>query len=196
MSKINLFFKRTFDILFSLIIILLIAPILLLTSIAIKLDSKGPVLNRVTRFGPNGKSFSMYRFRTMHINIENSGIAKMALENDARITRLGLFLRKTSLDELPAFLNVFFGDMSIVGPRPQIANIAYLYFKKLNIHPNKNIKPGITGWAQVSYSNDDLGMEDTLDKLARYDNYYIENWSLWFDFRILALTVIKGYKHS
>jgi exopolysaccharide biosynthesis polyprenyl glycosylphosphotransferase len=190
--ELGLFFKRVFDSVFSALTILLLSPVLLAIAIAIKLDSRGPVLYASERIGKKGVVFSCLKFRTMvqdadnlrgdilHMNERDDVLFKVA--NDPRITRLGHFLRKYSLDELPQFFNVLRGDMSIVGPRPPLAGEVRRY--DLNHLRRLDVTPGITGLWQVQ------GRQDpSFASYVSLDVAYIENWSVWLDFKIIMRTV-------
>jgi len=195
LSGPNRYAKELFDRLAALGILLLIAPLLLLLATAIKLSSPGPVLFRQQRHGWDGRPFTVYKFRTMHARPTPANAPyEQARRNDPRVTRLGQFLRRTSLDELPQFLNVLQGTMSIVGPRPHPVEMNDLYCDQVERYMWRHkVKPGITGWAQV---NGYRGETDTLDKMRKrveYDLYYIEHWSLLFDIRIVFMTVWKGF---
>lgn len=190
----SLVIKRIEDLLIGGIISLMILPICLFIAFAIKLDSPGPVLFKQYRTGINGKKFKVYKFRSMALHREEGGIVTQASRNDPRITRLGAFLRRTSLDELPQFFNVLQGRMSIVGPRPH-ALAHNEYYKELveSYMQRHKVKPGITGWAQV---NGFRGETETLEKMERrveHDLWYINNWSLWLDIWIIIQTVFKGF---
>jgi putative colanic acid biosynthesis UDP-glucose lipid carrier transferase len=155
------------------------------------------VLFKQHRTGANGKRFKVYKFRSMAVHEEKTGVVSQATKEDPRVTRLGAFLRRTSLDELPQFYNVLQGRMSIVGPRPH-ALAHNEYYKELvqSYMWRHKVKPGITGWAQV---NGLRGETDTLEKMERrveYDLKYIDNWSLWLDLRIIFLTIFKGFTHK
>jgi len=149
------------------------------------------------RHGWDGKVINVYKFRTMKLNAEDNGYVAQATVNDSRITPFGAFLRKTSLDELPQFYNVLQGRMSIVGPRPHAVQHNELYKDQVDKYMLRHmVKPGITGWAQV---NGYRGETDTLEKMKKrieYDLYYIENWSLWFDLKIIFMTLFKGFIHK
>lgn len=193
-SGVARFVKRLEDLVIGSVICLLISPVCLAIALAIKLTSPGPVLFKQYRTGVNGKSFKVYKFRSMKVHQENSGTITQATKGDSRITPIGNFLRKTSLDELPQFFNVIQGRMSIVGPRPH-ALVHNEYYKDLveSYMKRHKVKPGITGWAQV---NGFRGETDTLDKMekrVRYDLWYIDNWSLWLDLKIITLTIFKGF---
>ena len=176
------------------LILILISPILLLIGLAIKLDSSGPIIFKQRRYGLNGEEILVYKFRSMTV-CEDGGVIKQARKNDARITRLGAFLRKTSLDELPQFINVLQGRMSIVGPRPHAVAHNELYRSLIRGYMLRHkVKPGITGWAQV---NGFRGETDTLDKMQSrvdYDLDYLRNWSLRLDLKIMLRTVLIVFK--
>ncbi len=179
------------------LILLLISPVMLAIALAIKLTSPGPVLYQQRRHGWNGEEIWVYKFRSMLVHAERHGQVTQAQKSDARITPLGAFLRRTSLDELPQFINVLQGRMSIVGPRPH-AVAHNEHYKELvpGYMLRHKVKPGITGWAQV---NGFRGETDTLDKMEKrveYDLHYIENVSLWLDLKIIAATVFKGFVHK
>ncbi|MFV3327957.1 undecaprenyl-phosphate glucose phosphotransferase [Pseudomonas sp. NY15372] len=186
--------KRLEDLVLGVVISLLIAPVCLLIAIAIKLTSAGPVLFKQYRTGINGKSFKVYKFRSMVVHRESAGSVTQATKNDTRITRVGAFLRRTSLDELPQFFNVLQGRMSIVGPRPHALSHNEYYKDLVESYMQRHkVKPGITGWAQVSGYR---GETDTLEKMQKrveYDLWYIDNWSLWLDLKIIFMTIFKGF---
>lgn len=174
------------------LIFLLISPLLLVIGIAVKLSSKGPAIFKQRRLGWNGETILIYKFRSMYEHDEGPRVAQ-ATKGDPRITPLGRFLRSTSLDELPQFINVLQGSMSIVGPRPHALSHNDHYRELIPKYMLRHkVKPGITGWAQV---NGLRGETDTVDKMearVQADIYYIENWSLWFDLKIIFMTVFKG----
>ncbi len=172
------------------LILLCISPLLLVISIAVKLSSKGPVFYRQKRVGWNGKEFEMLKFRSMPVNAEENSGPVWAKQNENRATRVGNFLRKTSLDELPQFINVLYGDMSIVGPRPERQFFVEQFKNEIPRYMQKHlVKAGITGWAQVNGWRGDTSLE----KRVEYDLYYIENWSLGFDLKIIFLTIFRGF---
>ena len=184
--------KNVFDFVASAIALTLLSPLLLLIALAIKLDSKGPVFFRQNRNGFNEGEIDVYKFRTMHV-MENDGVIKQAERVDPRVTRVGWFLRRTSLDELPQLINVVKGEMSLVGPRPHAVQHNELFRQFVDRYTARHrVKPGLTGLAQI---NGLRGQCDTSDKMRRrveMDIYYIENWSFWLDMRILVLTPIFG----
>ncbi|MCW8886176.1 MAG: exopolysaccharide biosynthesis polyprenyl glycosylphosphotransferase, partial [Motiliproteus sp.] len=174
----------------------LISPLLLVIYLAIRSTSKGPAIFKQRRYGISGEEIKVYKFRSM--TVQDDGVeVKQASKGDFRITPIGAFLRRTSLDELPQFFNVLQGRMSIVGPRPHAVAHNEQYRTLIGGYMKRHlVKPGITGWAQV---NGWRGETDTLNKMEKrveYDLYYIENWSLWFDLKIILLTVFKGFVHK
>lgn len=192
-SGIQEFYKRFFDIIFSFIVIVLISPILLTISIAIKLTSKGPVLFKQDRYGLAGEQIKVYKFRSMKA-MENSHTVVQATKNDSRITSIGGFLRRTSLDELPQFFNVLKGEMSVVGPRPHAVAHNEEYRKLVDYYMLRHkVKPGITGWAQINGLRGETDTVDKMEKRVEYDLQYIRNWTLWWDIQIIFLTVYKGF---
>jgi putative colanic acid biosynthesis UDP-glucose lipid carrier transferase len=194
MSGMARFIKRSEDIVIGSLISLLILPVCLAIALVIKLTSPGPVLFKQYREGSHGSHFKVYKFRSMHVHDERNGMVTQAKKNDSRITKVGAFLRRTSLDELPQFYNVLQGRMSIVGPRPHALAHNEQYKELVESYMRRHkVKPGITGWAQV---NGLRGETDTLQKMQRrveYDLWYIDNWSLWLDLKIIVLTVFKGF---
>lgn len=196
MSGMNRAIKAIEDRVLSACILLMIAPLMLIIAMAIKWDSPGPVLYRQRRNGWNGELITMLKFRSMY-HEQKPGEFVQARRDDPRVTRVGRFLRRTSLDELPQFLNALAGSMSVVGPRPHAVEHNDLYKKIVSRYALRHkVKPGITGWAQV---NGFRGETETLEMMKRrvlYDQYYIENWSVWFDLSIIALTIIRGFVSS
>jgi len=185
--------KYIFDKVFSLLALAALAPLMLLIMAAIKCDSRGPVFFVQPRIGLNGRQFNVFKFRSMHVHAP-VGVLRQAARGDERVTRVGRFLRRTSLDELPQFINVLLGDMSVVGPRPHAVSHTELYRQQLDVYMVRHrAKPGITGWAQI---NGARGETDTLDKMIRrvqFDLYYLQHWSLWMDIRIVLWTACKGW---
>lgn len=188
----NVVFKRFVDIVFSSSALIVISPLMAVIALIIKLTSPGPVFFKQRRYGLDGKVIWVYKFRTMTVCEDGTDVPQ-AQKCDPRITPFGAFLRRTSLDELPQFINVWQGQMSVVGPRPHAIAHNEQYRKLIRSYMLRHkVKPGITGWAQV---NGWRGETDTLDKMEKrvdFDLYYIENWSIWFDMEIMWLTVWKG----
>jgi len=186
--------KRASDIVIATLILILIAPVMLAIAVAVKLESPGPALFKQRRYGLDGKEIIVYKFRSMTV-CEDGGVIKQATKNDLRITRLGAILRKTSLDELPQFINVLQGRMSVVGPRPHAVAHNELYRKLIKGYMVRHkVKPGITGWAQV---NGLRGETDTLDKMKariEFDLAYLRNWSLRLDLSIILRTILVVLK--
>ena len=173
--------------------LLLLSPVMAAIALLIRLDSPGPVLFRQKRYGFNQEAIMVYKFRTMY-HEESGDRFRQATKNDSRITPLGRFLRKTSLDELPQLLNVIEGRMSLVGPRPHPVELDD-HFRKViaGLEGRHRVKPGITGWAQINGFRGETDTREKMEARIAYDIYYIENWSLWFDLKILVKTAIGGW---
>ncbi|WP_193101612.1 undecaprenyl-phosphate glucose phosphotransferase [Burkholderia sp. Z1] len=188
--------KAVFDRLFSAAVLVGTAPLLLAIAAAVRLSSKGPALFRQQRQGANGNTFTILKFRTMRLH-EDSREIRQATRDDPRVTRIGAFLRRTSLDELPQFINVLRGEMSVVGPRPHALQHDNLYQPIVDGYIHRyRVKPGITGWAQV---NGLRGETDSIEKMQRRveaDLHYLRNWSFSLDMRIVAATVVRGWMHG
>jgi len=182
--------KRTLDILISVVVLVLALPLMAVIAILIWLESRGPIFYLQERMGYDGATFRIFKFRTMRPHAEAESGAAWTTANDPRRTRIGAFLRKTSLDELPQFLNVIRGDMSIVGPRPERPVLIDSFRRSIPRYMLRHkIKAGITGWAQVNGWRGDT----SLKKRVQYDLYYIRNWSIGFDIRIMLLTLVRGF---
>ncbi len=188
----NFFLKRLEDVALGSLILLLILPVMSVIAAAIKFTSPGPVIFKQRRYGLNGEVIEVWKFRSMSVT-EDGAVVPQARKNDPRVTSLGAFLRRTSLDELPQFINVLKGEMSIVGPRPHAVAHNEEYRKLIHGYMLRHkVKPGITGWAQI---NGWRGETDTMEKMemrVKYDLDYINNWSIWFDLKIIVLTVFRG----
>jgi exopolysaccharide biosynthesis polyprenyl glycosylphosphotransferase len=186
--------KRLMDILVSILVLILGAPIFLVIAIIIKLTSKGPVIYAQERVGRNGKTFTMFKFRTMKQDAEADSGPMWATENDPRVTKVGYWLRKLRLDEMPQLLNVLSGSMSLVGPRPERPHFVDQFKVQIPLYTRRlRVRPGITGWAQVKWKYDE-SLADVKEK-TKYDLYYVENISLMMDMKILIntiLTMVKG----
>ncbi len=195
-KPINQLLKRFFDIVFSsLIIIFILSWLIPLISILIKLESKGPAFYKHYRYGLNYNKFYCYKFRSL--KNENYDVLNQVKKKDKRLTKIGKFIRKTSIDEIPQFINVFIGNMSVVGPRPHMipyANLYAKYFDKYNYIYRHSVKPGITGLAQVKgYRGETKSKEDIVNRI-KYDIFYIENWNFYLDLKIIYLTVKNAIK--
>ncbi|RBP34659.1 putative colanic acid biosynthesis UDP-glucose lipid carrier transferase [Oceanihabitans sediminis] len=190
-DSVNQFVKRAFDIVFSsLVIVFFLSWLTPLIAILIKLESKGPVFFKQSRNGFNYKEFECYKFRSMMPN-KNAHLHQ-ATRGDQRVTRVGKFIRKTSIDELPQFYNVLFGDMSVVGPRPHMVSHTNMYAKKIDKFMVRHfVKPGITGLAQISGYRGEVETDKDIIGRVKYDIFYIENWSLLLDFKIILKTLIN-----
>lgn len=185
--------KRAEDIVVAAVVLLLITVPMLVIAAGVKLSSPGPILFRQRRYGRSGEEILVWKFRSMTV-CEDGAEVSQATRGDARITAFGSFLRKTSLDELPQFFNVLQGTMSIVGPRPHAIAHNEMYRKEIDGYMQRHlVKPGITGWAQI---NGWRGETDTTEKMVKrveYDMHYIRNWSIWFDLKIIVLTILRGF---
>jgi Undecaprenyl-phosphate glucose phosphotransferase len=193
LSEDRLLLKRLEDMVFALLMLAIFAPVMLLTAIAIRLDSRGPALIRQTRYGFNNQKITVWKFRSMHLDDCRDAAPVQVTADDPRVTRIGRFLRRTSIDELPQIFNVLSGVMSVVGPRPHSVGTRagdVLFEDAVAEYAARHrVKPGLTGWAQV---NGWRGETDTVEKIQRrvdHDLYYIENWSLFLDVKIVLMTV-------
>jgi len=176
--------KRVIDIILSLVALVFATPIIAVVGAAIKLESEGPIIYKQERVGLGGKPFVIYKLRSMYIDAEKNG-AQWACKDDPRVTKVGRFIRKTRIDELPQLINILKGDMSIVGPRPERPILTYKFNEEIPGFVNRlQVKPGLTGWAQVT-GGYELSPKEKLEK----DMYYIENQSLWLDFKIMFKTI-------
>jgi exopolysaccharide biosynthesis polyprenyl glycosylphosphotransferase len=182
--------KRGFEIFFSSGVLLMLAIPMMVIALIIKLTSRGPIFFKQKRVGKNGQLFTMYKFRTMRVSSSAEADTRWTSENDPRRTRIGTFLRRTSLDELPQFFNVLKGDMSVVGPRPERPHFAKKFGQDIALYQTRHhLNVGITGWAQVKHSRGDASIR----KRVRYDLYYLQHWSLLFDIRIILMTIWGGF---
>jgi exopolysaccharide biosynthesis polyprenyl glycosylphosphotransferase len=188
LSTVHRLVKRAFDLAAAASGLFLLSPLFLIASIAIKLDSPGPIFFRQTRHGYNNETIRVFKFRSMTTR-EDGAAFRQATRDDPRVTRVGRFLRRSNIDELPQLLNVLAGDMSIVGPRPHPVALNRVFEQQISPFSRRhNVKPGITGWAQV---NGYRGQTDTLEKMRRrfeYDLYYIDHWSFLLDLKIILMT--------
>ena len=187
--------KRGFDIFFATLALLLLWPVMIATAVAIKLTSKGPVFFMQKRHGFNNEVINVFKFRSMYTNMSDPSAKAAVTKGDPRVTPVGRFIRKSSIDELPQLFNVLRGELSLVGPRPHavaaqahnraFGDVVEGYFAR------HRVKPGVTGWAQINGWRGEVDNDDKIKFRTAYDLYYIENWSLWFDLKILFLTPIR-----
>jgi len=188
--------KRVFDVLFaSLVMLLLLSWLIPLIAALIKLDSKGPVFFKQLRTGKDGVPFYCFKFRSMYMNVDADH--KQASRNDSRITKIGSFMRKTSIDELPQFINVLKGEMSVVGPRPHMLQHTEVYSVAIsNFMVRHTVAPGITGLAQITGHRGETKETDAMIKRVNADIHYLQNWSFSLDMKIVWLTVYQAVKGS
>ncbi|MGH8778792.1 undecaprenyl-phosphate glucose phosphotransferase [Paraburkholderia sp.] len=193
-SPVQMWPKLIFDRFFALVALTLLAPMFAVLAIAIKATSRGPVFFTQVRKGVDGRPFRIYKFRSMTVHREAHGQITQASRHDARVTKLGAFLRRTSLDELPQFVNVLLGQMSVVGPRPHALEHDDLYKDQVYGYMHRyRIKPGITGWAQVNGYRGATTKIEKMETRVKFDLFYIHNWSFGFDMRIVLITIFKGF---
>lgn len=186
----NKLLKRSFDIVFTLAVLVLLSPVLIAIAAGVKLSSPGPVLFSQERVGINRRPFQMYKFRSMKVSDPSTADTQWTVENDPRRTKFGAFLRKTSLDELPQFINVLKGDMSVVGPRPERPYFVEQFKEEIPKYMIKHhVRPGITGWAQVNGWRGDTSIEERI----KCDLYYVENWRFALDLKIIVMTILNGF---
>jgi Undecaprenyl-phosphate glucose phosphotransferase len=188
--------KRAIDVVLAGAGLTMLSPTMLILAVLIKLDSPGPVLFRQTRSGFNGQSFPIFKFRSMSV-LEDGPVINQATHDDPRVTRIGRILRRANLDELPQLLNVLRGEMSLVGPRPHAAAHNSEYERRIATYAFRyHVKPGITGWAQVNGYRGETKTVDLMEKRVEHDLWYINNWSLWLDIKILLCTLALGLQRS
>lgn len=186
----NAYIKRIVDIFGALFGIILFSPVMLITAILVKLTDGGPIIYSQERVGLHNKPFKMYKFRSMAVQKPSEEKSKWTTPNDPRVTGVGRFIRKTSIDETPQFFNVLKGNMSLVGPRPERPFYVEKFREEIPHYMIKHqVRPGLTGWAQVNGFRGDTSIQKRID----HDLYYIENWTLGFDFKIMFLTIFKGF---
>lgn len=189
-NTFNAFIKRTMDIVGGLGAILLFSPIMLITAIAIKATSSGPLIYAQERVGLHNKNFRMYKFRSMEVQSPRKERGAWTVPDDPRVTSIGKIIRKTSIDELPQLFNILKGDMSLVGPRPERPFFVEKFREEIPRYMIKHqVRPGMTGWAQINGYRGNTSIR----KRIEYDLYYIENWTPGFDIKILFLTIFKGF---
>lgn len=194
LSESHGFIKSSLDYVVATLGLICLAPLLAMVALAIKLESPGPVFFRQRRYGQNNRVFRIYKFRTMAVT-EDGQHVKQAERDDPRVTRVGRFLRKTSIDELPQLLNVLTGDMSIVGPRPHALAHDQLFEEQLDLFSRRRrVRPGLTGWAQVHGFRGETKTTEDIRSRMQHDLYYIDNWSIWLDIEIIARTAFVLFR--
>jgi exopolysaccharide biosynthesis polyprenyl glycosylphosphotransferase len=187
-QPLNAFLKRAVDLVGAIVGLMVSGPIIGVLTILIRRESPGPVIYRQTRTGRDGRPFTIYKLRSMRLDAEKANGAQWAVEADPRRLKIGAFMRENNLDELPQFWNVLIGDMSLVGPRPERPELIRRFALEIpHYNPRHEVRPGITGWAQVNGLRGNTSLTDRV----KYDLFYIENWTLWFDFQIILLTFFK-----
>ncbi|MGO4339964.1 undecaprenyl-phosphate glucose phosphotransferase [Labrys sp. KB_33_2] len=187
--------KRIFDLVFSLLGIIVLSPLMIATALAIRMESRGPVLFRQKRHGFNNEVIEIWKFRSMYADMCDPSARNAVVRDDPRVTRMGRIIRKSSIDELPQLFNVLAGHISLVGPRPHAiaARTQDIQYNEVVVHyfARHRVKPGITGWAQINGWRGEIDTGDKIEKRTEFDLYYIEHWSIWFDIKILILTPIR-----
>ncbi|NLG04471.1 MAG: exopolysaccharide biosynthesis polyprenyl glycosylphosphotransferase, partial [Clostridia bacterium] len=182
--------KRIVDIIGSIVGIIIFSPVMLIAALLIKITSKGPVIFAQERVGLHNKPYQMYKFRTMYLQNENAEKKAWTVKDDPRVTKVGKFLRRTSIDELPQLFNILIGQMSLVGPRPERPQFVEQFKEEIPRYMVKHqVRPGLTGWAQIN----GLRGNTSIEKRVEYDLYYIENWTMTFDIKIMFLTIFRGF---
>ena len=190
MENMNRIVKRVCDLVGGTLCVIIFSPLMLVIALLIKLTSKGPVIYEQERIGYQNKPFKMLKFRSMVVQEAGSEVSKWTTKDDPRVTKVGKFIRKTSIDELPQLFNVLKGEMSLIGPRPERPFFVDKFKEEIPRYMIKHqVRPGMTGWAQVNGLRGDTSIE----KRIEYDLYYIENWTLGFDIKILFYTVFRGF---
>jgi Undecaprenyl-phosphate glucose phosphotransferase len=191
LSRTEVALKRVFDLVFAAAGLLLLTPLIVLVAALIALEDGGPVFFAQRRYGFNQQPFRIIKFRTMHSQ-DDGAIVPQATRDDPRLTRIGRWLRRWNIDEVPQLFNVLTGDMSLVGPRPHAVSHDREYEQRISLYARRhNVKPGITGWAQINGYRGETDTDEKMRKRVEYDLYYIDNWSLWFDLKIIARTVLS-----
>jgi putative colanic acid biosynthesis UDP-glucose lipid carrier transferase len=193
---VNGWLKRAEDLVLASLILILVSPLLVLIGLGVKLSSPGPIIFRQRRYGLDGSEIMVYKFRTMKV-CEDGPHIPQTIKDDSRVTPFGSWLRRTSLDELPQFFNVLNGSMSIVGPRPH-AVAHNEYYRRLipGYMLRHKVRPGLTGWAQINGWRGETETLEKMEKRVEFDLEYLRRWSLWFDLKIIFLTIFRGFKDS
>ena len=198
LSRAEIVQKRLFDLLFAALALLAMTPLLIAVAILIKLDSPGPIFFVQRRYGFNQQPFRIIKFRTMR-TLDDGPVIAQATRDDPRLTRIGSFLRRWNIDEIPQLFNVLTGDMSLVGPRPHALSHDHEYQQRISLYARRhNVKPGITGWAQIHGCRGEIDTDEKMRRRLEHDLFYIDNWSLWLDLQIIFRTVLSpaGYRNA
>jgi Undecaprenyl-phosphate glucose phosphotransferase len=191
LSRLEVVQKRLFDLVCAALALIAVTPLLVLVAVLVRLDSRGPVFFVQRRYGFNQQPFRIIKFRTMR-TLDDGAVVPQAVPDDPRLTRIGRWIRRWNIDEIPQLFNVLAGDMSLVGPRPHALSHDREYERRISLYARRhNVKPGITGWAQINGFRGATDTEDKMRKRVEYDLYYIDNWSLWLDLKIIARTVLS-----
>ena len=192
-SPVNAFVKRVIDIIGAVAAMIIFSPVMLITILLIKLTSPGPVIYSQKRVGLHNKPFNMYKFRSMYVQRPEEELSRWTTKGDPRVTPVGRIIRRLNIDEMPQFVNVLKGDMSLIGPRPERPQFVEKFKEEIPRYMIKHqVRPGLTGWAQVNGYRGDTSIQ----KRIEYDLYYIENWTLGLDVKILIMTIFKGFKNA
>ena len=198
LSRAEVVQKRVFDLFFASLALLALTPLIVLVAILIKLDSPGPIFFVQRRYGFNQQPFRIIKFRTMRA-LDDGAVVPQTTRDDPRLTRIGRWLRRWNIDEIPQLFNVLTGDMSLVGPRPHALSHDHDYERRISLYARRhNVKPGITGWAQINGYRGEINTDDKIRKRVEYDLFYIDNWSLWLDLKIIARTLLspEAYRNA
>ena len=191
LSRTEIVQKRLFDFMFAAVALIALTPLIIVVAVLIKLDGPGPIFFVQRRYGFNQQPFRIIKFRTMRA-LEDGTVVPQARRDDPRLTKIGRWLRRWNIDEIPQFFNVLTGDMSVVGPRPHALSHDLDYQRRISFYARRhNVKPGLTGWAQINGYRGEIDSEDKIRKRVEYDLFYIDNWSFWLDLKIIARTVLS-----
>jgi exopolysaccharide biosynthesis polyprenyl glycosylphosphotransferase len=191
LSRLEIVQKRLFDLVFAALALIALTPLLIVAAVLIKLDSPGPVFFAQRRYGFNQQPFRIIKFRSMR-TLDDGAVIRQVSADDPRVTRIGRWLRRWNVDEIPQLFNVLTGDMSLVGPRPHALSHDREYERRISLYARRhNVKPGITGWAQIHGHRGETDTDDKMRNRVEHDLFYIDNWSLWLDLKIIARTVLS-----
>jgi exopolysaccharide biosynthesis polyprenyl glycosylphosphotransferase len=191
LSRLEIVQKRLFDLVFAALALIALTPLLAVVAVLIKMDSPGPVFFVQRRYGFNQQPFRIIKFRTMRA-LDDGAVIRQAVPGDPRVTRIGRWLRRWNIDEIPQLFNILTGDMSLVGPRPHALSHDHEYERRISLYARRhNVMPGITGWAQIHGYRGETDTEEKMQNRVEHDLFYIDNWSLWLDLKIIARTVLS-----